>query len=213
MKYLEKYGIPFIIGKLPRGVQDSESEDLLQKLAAMINDAVCVTPDDASIELLYAKEGAGKIPQHQMLIDFCDKSMSVAILGHGSSVDSTPGRLGGEYVAEQASQDIIDTDSAMVCDVFDQLISWFIEINYSDKGILTRRPVFSLRAEDDVKLALSERDKTLALMGVKFTRKYLMKTYNFIEGDLNLPDESKNDGITLSEKDDGTILPPMELMS
>jgi len=186
VKFVEKFGIPFIIGKLPRGTESSESTDLLEKLSAMINDAVSVVPDDASVELLYAKESAGTVPQHFALIDFCDKSISKAFLGHSAAADSTPGKLGGEDVSKGATDDIIQGDTDIVCQVFNDLIDWTIDLNFGPKAV---RPTFNLYDEEKVQTDLATRDKTLADMrpGL-FTKNYLMKAYNFEDGDINVPE-------------------------
>jgi phage gp29-like protein len=182
VKFVEKFGIPFIIGKLPRGTETSESTDLLEKLSAMINDAVSIVPDDASVELLYAKESAGTVPQHYALIDFCDKSISKAFLGHSAAADSTPGKLGGENVSQGATDDIIQGDTDIVCQVFNDLIDWTIELNFGPDAV---RPTFQLYDEEKVQTDLATRDKTLAdTQQVKFTKKYFMKAYNFGEDDI-----------------------------
>jgi phage gp29-like protein len=194
VKFVEKFGIPFIMGKLPRGTETSETNDLLSKLAAMINDAVAVVPDDASVELLSAKEAAGTTPQHQALIDYCDKSISLAFLGHSGAADSTPGKLGGEDVSASATADIIDADSELVMQTLNDLIDWTIELNFGPDAI---RPTFNLYDEDKVQTALATRDKTLADTNqVKFTKKYFMKNYNFDEDDIIMtePKEPSADG-------------------
>ncbi len=55
--FTEKYGMPFLIGKQPRGTAKEETDRLADILEAMIQDAIAVIPDDASIEI---KEAGGK---------------------------------------------------------------------------------------------------------------------------------------------------------
>jgi phage gp29-like protein len=189
--FLEKFGTPYIIGKTPRGSTDEQKKDLVGMLSKMIRDAVAVIPDDSSVEFLQAtqntsKSSGGQIAntQHEALVQFCDDAICKAILGHSGAAHSTPGKLGGMNIAMQATQDLIDADSSMVCDLFNQLIDWFVELNSNAVRSGIRRPAFSLRSKDDVNLSVALRDKKLAETGqIKFTKKYLMKTYNLMEDD------------------------------
>lgn len=46
--FTEKYGTPWLVGKQPRGTPGPEVDALLDKLEAMIQDAVAAIPDDSS---------------------------------------------------------------------------------------------------------------------------------------------------------------------
>jgi phage gp29-like protein len=182
--FVEKFGIPYIVAKNPRGSGQALQDDLLNMCAKMIRDAIAVIPDDSSVEILSAKENAGQVPQHQMLIDFCDKSISKAFLGHSAAADSTPGKLGGESDAMSATDDIIDADSDLVMGVMNDLIDWTVEVNF---GAVDVRPRFVLYDEEKVDAALATRDKTLSDIGnVKFTKEYFVKAYGFDEEDLDV---------------------------
>ena len=54
VKFAEKYGMPWAVGKQPRNSPQAETNKLLDQLEAMIEDAVAVIPDDASVEMLQA---------------------------------------------------------------------------------------------------------------------------------------------------------------
>jgi hypothetical protein len=59
-------------------------------------------------------------------------------------------------------------------------------LNFGPKAV---RPTFNLYDEEKVQTDLATRDKTLADMrpGL-FTKNYLMKAYNFEDGDINVPE-------------------------
>ncbi|MFV2950299.1 phage portal protein family protein, partial [Pseudomonas japonica] len=57
VQFTEKYGSPWLIGKHPRGATTKETDDLLDSLEQMVQDAVAVIPNDSSVEI---KEAAGK---------------------------------------------------------------------------------------------------------------------------------------------------------
>ncbi len=79
-------------------------------------------------------------------------------------------------------KDIVDSDKAIVEEVFNQLIDWVYEINFG----AAERPVFSMWEEEEVDLDQATRDKTLSDAGVKFTKKYYMKAYGLEEEDLEI---------------------------
>lgn len=58
VKFAEKYGMPWPIGKLPRGLDPKEYAALADILEQMVQDGLAVIPDDSSVEILVA-EGKG----------------------------------------------------------------------------------------------------------------------------------------------------------
>ena len=113
---------------------------------------------------------------YEQLIDKMNAEISKAILGQTltTEIGST-----GSYAASNTHmgirQDIIDSDKKLVEQTINQLIQWIYEINFSNAEI----PVFELYQEEDVDLALAQRDKILFDSGVKFTKEYFIKTYGF----------------------------------
>ncbi|MCZ7600799.1 MAG: DUF935 domain-containing protein [Gammaproteobacteria bacterium] len=51
-KFVERYGIPTPVGKYPPGTREQEINELVNRPAQMIEDAVAAIPSDASVELL-----------------------------------------------------------------------------------------------------------------------------------------------------------------
>ncbi len=182
--FLEKFGIPHAIGKVPRGAQHKERRELLKALHSMVRDAVAVFPDDASVELLEANGGSGSSDLFERFAKYHDTEISKVILGHGAAADSTPGRLGNESAMLDVRDDIIDDDSKLVEEVIDTLIGWIHELNPS---LGAERPHFKLYEEEDVDKDRSERDKNLMDSGqVKLTKIYFTKRYDFDDDDIEI---------------------------
>jgi phage gp29-like protein len=55
--FTEKYGMPYIVGKKPRGTLKEETDNFADMLGNMVQDAVAVIPDDSSVEII---EASGK---------------------------------------------------------------------------------------------------------------------------------------------------------
>jgi phage gp29-like protein len=183
--FTEKFGMPFIVGKQPRGTSKDETEAFADMLELMITDAIAVIPDDASVEIPETKI-TGSADLYDKLITACKSEISVALLGHSGGALSTPGKLGGEDQAVGVRDDIVDGDTKIVEECFNTLIDWTAEYKFAERG---ERPRFYLYEEEDVDLDQSTRDKNLAdTKQVLFKKPYFMKTYGFEEEDIDVID-------------------------
>lgn len=183
--FTEKYGMPHLIGKHPRGATKEETNTLADMLEEMVQDAIAVIPDDSSVEIQEAsKSSSAEI--YEKLIDKMNAEISKAILGQTltTEIGST-----GSYAAANTHmavrQDIIDSDKKLVESVINQLIAWIYEINYSNAEV----PVFEMFAPEDVDLTLAQRDKILSETGVKFTKEYFIKNYGLEDDDFEIRED------------------------
>ncbi|MCD7779719.1 MAG: DUF935 domain-containing protein, partial [Candidatus Gastranaerophilales bacterium] len=183
--FTEKYGMPHLIGKHPRGATKDETETLADMLEDMVQDAIAVIPDDSSVEIQEAnKSSSAEI--YEKLIDKMNSEISKAVLGQTltTEIGST-----GSYAAANTHmavrQDIIDSDKKLVESVINQLIRWIYEINYSTEDV----PVFEMYAPEDVDLSLAQRDKILSETGVKFTKEYFIKNYGLEDEDFDIRED------------------------
>ncbi len=181
--FTEKYGMPFLIGKKPRGTDATETNELADKLEQMVQDAVAVIPDDSSVEIIESSGKGASADIYAKLLEFCKVEVAIALLGQNLTTEVK----GGSYAAAESHmavrQDIVDGDKKLVEGVFNELIGWIYEYNFGSG----ERPVFSMWEEEDVDNAQAERDKTLVDMGqIKFTKQYYMKTYGFEDEDIEV---------------------------
>lgn len=183
--FTEKYGMPHLIGKHPRGASKDETNTLADMLEDMVQDAIAVIPDDSSVEIQEAnKSSSAEI--YEKLIDKMNAEISKAILGQTltTEIGST-----GSYAASNTHfairQDIVDADRKLVESVINQLIQWIYEINFSNQEV----PVFEMYEPEDVDLTLAQRDKILSETGVKFTKEYFIKAYGLEEEDFDIRED------------------------
>lgn len=182
--FTEKYGMPFLIGKHPRGTSKEETDKLADMLEAMIQDAIAVIPDDSSVEIQEAGGKGASADIYNRLLDFCNAEISKAILGQNLTTEVS----GGSYAATQAHmdirKDIIDRDKKLVEMALNQLIKWIIELNFGS----AEPPVFSMWEEEDVDTLLAERDEKLTASmeksGLKLSKKYYQKAYGLEDEDI-----------------------------
>lgn len=177
----EKYGVPWVAGKVPPGTDDDVRDALIAKLQSMVQDAVVVLNDDEAIEfhqpVAAGRSGGGIFEE---LVRQCDYQISKAILGQTLSTDS--GQGGGSYalgrVHGEVRQDLIEGDKRMVEKTMSTLLEWICRLNFPQAS----PPLFRLHREEDIRKERADRDRILGealnRTNLSFSRTYFEKTYN-----------------------------------
>ena len=183
--FSEKYGIPHLIGKHPRGASQEETDNLADLLENMIQDAIAVIPDDSSVEIQEAnKSSSAEI--FEKLIDKMNAEISKAILGQTLTTEvGSRGSYAASNTHLKIRQDLIDSDKKLVENTINQLIKWIYEFNFPNSEI----PTFEMYEIEDVDLNLAQRDKILSETGVKFSKEYFLKTYGLEEEDFEIKED------------------------
>ena len=116
--FTEKYGMPFVIGKHPRGASDGEIQRLLDMLDDMVQDAIAAIPDDSSVEYKESPFKASSASIYKLLIDACNAEIAISILGQTltTEVGSTGSYAAGKVHAG-VRQDILNSDKEMVAEI------------------------------------------------------------------------------------------------
>lgn len=183
--FTEKYGMPFIIAKQPRGLGDDETNKTLQMLDDMIQDAIAVIPEDTTLDFQTPDSNGASSNIYKDLIDVSEAQMSKALLGQTlTTQQGDSGSYGLGKVHMQVREDLINSDVKIVENTMNTLIDWICEFNFGD----VERPVFSMWREEDVDDVLAKRDETLTKTGVKFTKKYYVKNYGLEDEDFEIGD-------------------------
>lgn len=180
--FTEKYGMPWVVGRVPRRTNETERAQLLSNLASMVQDAVAVINDDESIEI---KESQGKTASaeiYEKLIDVSNREISKAILGQTATTEGTPGKLGEEKGQNETKEDIVEADKLLVKKSFGLLFSWIIALNLPGAAA----PEFVWYEEEDIRDDRAGRDEKLTRQGVRFTPAYYKRTYNLEDSDFTV---------------------------
>ena len=136
MTFNELYSVPMRLGKYQAGASAQDIEALKQAVFNMAVDAAAVISDSTLIELVESKV-SGNTTTFMDLINFCDKAISKAVLGHAGSVEGTPGKLGGEDQAKNIRQDLLESDAkALMKTIKFQILAPWVRFNYGpDKAV------------------------------------------------------------------------------
>ena len=184
--FAEKYGMPWAIGKQPRGTTFEKTSEFLSILSNMIQDAVAVIPDDSSVDLKESSSKGASADIYKGLRECANEEISLAFLTQTltSQVGSS-----GSYAAGKVHENMLAAehlkDRNMIQEAFDTLIEWIYDLNFTS----TDRANFSLYGQDDVDAAQADRDavlveKVLTPSGKKLSLIYLQTKYGFKDEDL-----------------------------
>lgn len=180
-RFVEKYGSPWLIGKSPRSSNDAENERLLDMLEQMIQDAVAVIPDDASVEIVEAAGKSASADVFEKFLVHLRSEISIALLGQNQTTEANTTNASAQAGME-VSDDIRDDDATLVCATINTLIDWICFYNFDGP-----RPKTEMWEPDAVDLEQAQRDEALSKAGARFTNAYYQRTYGLQEGDLDAP--------------------------
>ena len=178
--FTEKYGTPWLVGKQPRGTPGSEVNNLLDKLEAMVQDAVAAIPDDSSIDILESGDKGASADLYERLLMYCRSEINIALLGQNQSTESNSNRASATAGLEVAKT-IRDGDAALVMATMNQLLRWLTDLHDGEQA---PAPTFVLFEEEDVNTQQAVRDETLTKAGLKFTKEYWKRVYRLQDGDI-----------------------------
>lgn len=129
MKFCQKYGMPWAIGRYPEGTTDAQIRELAQQLAAMVEDGVAAIPGDGRVDLLETKS-TGEPIQLQM-IHTCNAELSKAITSQtlASELQRGSGSRAAAETHAARQQAVAVADREMVADSMSELFAWIAQIN------------------------------------------------------------------------------------
>ena len=127
--FLEKFGMPTAKGTYRPGATPEEKSNLLSALAAITTDSGVIMPEGMGVELIEAARQGGA--DYESMHKFMNDAIARVITGHSSTSESTPGRLGGESMAESGFEDIVKAEADSLCETFNRgPARWLTEWNY-----------------------------------------------------------------------------------
>ena len=179
---MERYGMPYLIGRYPNSFTDLQKKEFLQQLQAMVEDNITIFEDTLGIELKESPQyDIGQL--YENLVKFHNKEISKAVLTVTLTIEM---EKAGAYKSTDIHREMLSylgvSDKKLVEKALNTLLSYYIKLNYGDLTC----PRIKLVKKEAVVDESAERDKLLNEIGVVFTKEYFMKRYNLAEGDFSL---------------------------
>lgn len=173
-KFVERHGMPWVVGKAPAKATDVEKKKMALDLARMVQDCVAAVSAGSEIQLLAPAGGQDLL--HERFLSRQDKAISKLLMGQTLTVEME-GRNNSQAAAtthEDVAEGLADSDKAMVADAFNEIAWIYTQLN---AGAGVYAPLFSYEEPDDL-LARADLDKKLTEMGVAFNAEHFKDNYN-----------------------------------
>ncbi|MGD8307472.1 MAG: DUF935 family protein [Ignavibacteria bacterium] len=179
---MERYGMPYLIGRFPNTFTDTQKSEFLEQLKQMIEDNITVFEETLGIEIKEAPQyDIGQL--YEKLVDFHNKEISKAVL---TVTLTTEIEKVGSYKASEIHREMLSylgvSDKKLVERALNTLLEYYIRLNYGEIPL----PRIKLNKKEAIVEESAERDKILSEIGVKFTKEYFKKRYNLGEGDFEI---------------------------
>lgn len=175
-RFVERHGMPWVVGEAPSQATDDEKVKMARNLARMVQDAVAVVPYGASVKL----EGAGQTQGalHENFLSRMDKAISKILMGQTLTVEME-GK--NSQAAAQTHQDVAeglaDSDKAMVVDTWNEIAWLYAQVN---AGPDVLAPLAAYEEPEDLN-ARADLDKKLVEIGIQFTAEHFKDNYGLKE--------------------------------
>jgi len=175
MVFLEKFGSPTALGKLPPGIatKSQERDRVLEALKAISTDTAVVVPDNVTVELLEAtRSGTG---DYEALQTRMDAAITKVILSQMLTTEAT----GGQYKADvqmMVRREVVKADADALCESWNRGPGlWFTRWNFGS-DVAPPRVWRKTEPEEDLN-ARAERDAKVYQLGFEPTEEYIAETY------------------------------------
>ncbi len=175
MKFLEKFGIPHVIGHYKEGTSYEQKAKILSDLSNMVQDAIALVPEGTAVNALNAGNKEGGDGSFRTLKEAMEAGISKVIMGETLTTELP--KQGGSYGAAKIHESILKEhqkcDARLVKDAMEQIAWIYCEVNFPRAA----NPRFVWHEEDNPKKEFAERDGLLYKTGVRFKKEYFMEYY------------------------------------
>lgn len=178
VKAAERFGMPLVWGQYEDTATTEEREVLEEAVKGLGLDGGAVTSKSTMLNIIEAKGGniTGEIWKD--LMHQCDMEFAKAVLGHSSTTESTPGKLGKEDQALKVQADRVEADARALERTINQQILRPCNLNIEGKDLC----YFKIRYEADEDLnSKADRYTKLITAGVKIPSKHVYEVFDIPE--------------------------------
>ena len=175
VKFIERHGSPWAIGKYPPGTNAEGIDTILNQLSNMLDSACAAVPDNVAVEFMEAASSGEKMI-HSGFIDVVNSELSKAILSATLGVEITDqGSRAAATTHLEAENVVTEAHRKLVSSTMNRLFRLVTDFNFGEK---VRSPYFEFYEE-------SEANKTTAET-LDIIRKYLPISLQFASDKLQV---------------------------
>ena len=196
-RFLERFGMPFLLGKIPSGdFNDAQKRmELMRSLMSVRSGGSGIGTIETQMDMLNGGSGGNNdaYERHQR---YSDEIMTLVVLGQLASSDRGSGLSQGG-MQEEVRQDILEADCAMLTEVVqNRLVDWLCRLRHGLEDTDDMRFVIDCKKAEDLNTRADRDEKIARAAGCKLKRDYVMSTY----------------GVELEEPEPEPVMPPLGRM-
>ena len=172
--FLEKFGMPTAVGKMPAGqaADVNARERMLAALQSIATDSAIVIPDGAEVTLLEASRGGSA--SYEEMHSAMDAAIAKIVLSQTMTTDNGSSRSQSETHAGVRDM-VVKADADLVCESFMRsVVKWWCEYNFP--GVAPPRVWRNTSPPEDL-ARRAERDEKIKALGYEPTEEYIKETY------------------------------------
>lgn len=173
--FLEKFGMPTAVAKMPAGQYDNvqQRNKVRAALQAMASETGVILPEGTEFEFVNALRSGTQ--DYDTMRAAMDNALAKVIIGQTASQQGTPGKLGNEELQGEVKNDLVKADADMVCGSFNRtVVRWLTEWNFP--GAKPPRVWRLVDPPEDLD-SIAERDSKIHNMGWERTDESFRETY------------------------------------
>lgn len=173
--FLEKFGMPTAVAKMPAGQYDNAQQrsKVRAALQAMASETGVILPEGTEFEFINAQRSGTQ--DYDTMRAAMDNALAKVIIGQTASQQGTPGRLGNEDLQGEVKSDLVKADADMICASFNRtVVTWLTEWNFP--GATPPNVWRQIEPPEDL-VARAERDTKIYALGFEPTEDYMRETY------------------------------------
>lgn len=195
-EFLEKYGMPFLHGRLDPNAGSEDLTKFHDELVAMVRNGVLVSEDEGKgtnkVDVIESKSRGSSSDVYSRYNNAMNIEISKGILGETLTIEnSESGSQAATVTHKEILEDIQDEDKLMVEETFDKIFALMTRLNI---GPNTPSPTAQLLNNRELNSDLAERDAILTdKIGVRFRKGYVAKTYKIADEDFELEEPADPD--------------------
>ena len=180
VKYCERHGLPWPVGRYPAGSSDADIDTLAEALGSMIEGGYLAVQEGTGIELLVPTGSGSNLPQ-QNLITLCNREMSKALTSQamiGEQLD-----VGARAAAETAmdrQNSVHDSDRDISAASMAQIFKWITLFNFGE-GVAP--PTLEFYKQEAAGKGRAETYQIAANMGARPSRKAMLEELDIPEAE------------------------------
>ena len=175
-KFVERHGMPWVVGEAPAKADEAEKLKMAHGLARMVQDAVSVIPHGSKVEFLTAGQSQNSV--HEAFLSRQDRAISKVLMGQTLTVEMEGKNSQAAAETHKAvADDIADADKAMVVDAWNEIAWLYAQVN-TGPGVLA--PLASYEEPEDLNTR-ADLDRKLTEIGVIFTAEHFKENYGLKE--------------------------------